>query len=593
MGLINQPGYNQPGYNQFLSMRVSILYIATFAIFSRFVDLSKSSRGTKRDHETLNEPADASEARTQNLTIEIPAPVKRKGRGRSSSADTPTSIPKSASFASNISGITASNPALSFRPGAVDLEDLRHTLLNGKQNAIFNNKVDAIGASRMPAEVSHELMITCMRSKKEANLKHMLSNGFKFNFRDETRESDIRALIQAIVDEKVDFLSLFLDVYPVDATKLLIAAFNTSPNSKVLETLKNCLKKSGGTIDSGAILLAAETAADLQSIPVFNVIFESDMMTTMISRTKLLKLFSIIVPASASQVETFRTLLSNINKERRLTSPFEMNLLSQAAAEDNMLFLSAIEPCLNIFSWDYVLQAINIALNRSNYDFVDILLRTNNYGKPDFLFRLVTETVFTETVGKLANYTIIDKLANATYRDGMNLMVVDLNLMRICMRAAENGNIEVIDYLLQNGYFDLNTRFKNKSIFRIALENGQDDLVKFLIKEYGYSINDSDTPTVNPGAQGGDSLIYTARNSHAELFHYLLRLGANPNAKVNHNGKELNLIYWCIMKGQDQIVKLLLDFNCNFDPEVAASYNVEPATMLKIEELLLAAQQKK
>jgi hypothetical protein len=560
---------------QFSIMRVSILYIVTFAIFSRIADLSRIPRTSKRDRESSN-----IDAITQDLTIQIPEePSKKRGRPRALS-----STPRS--------GIASPASGASPRLVNVDLENLKSTLLSARQNSAFNSKVDNIGPSRMPADVAHDLMITCMQNKKEANLKHMLLSGFRFNFSEELRDYDINAFFQAIVDGKVDFLNLLLDTDPVGATKLLVAAFNAYPNAKVLENLKACLKKSGTTIDSGAIQLAAETAADLQSVAAFKVFFDSELMAIMIPRTKLLKLFSSAAPATKSD-STFRNLLTSINNERRLTSPFEMNLLSQAASEGNMNFLLAVEPFLNIFSWDVVLQAITIALKNDNYNFVDILLRTNIYERADFLFRLVSESVFVETVGKYANYEIIDKLTKATYRDGMNLMVVDLNLMRICMRAAENGNIEVIDYFLANRFFDLSTRFKGKSIFRIALENGRTDLVKFMIKVFGYDIHDSDTPTVNPPENGGDSLIYTARNSHAELFLYLLRLGANPNAKVNHEGSELNLIYWCIMKGQDKIVKHLLDFNCEFDAELAATYNVEPGTMSKIEELLIESQQLK
>lgn len=516
----------------------SILFIVTFAIFSKLADFSGAPKA-KRDREPGNLSIDGAERERiiVDVTEEAEVPPRKKAR--------------SPRF---ISGGTSVDNA--------EIKEELLALLNSRRNAVFKSKVDAIGVSRMPADIAHELMITCMLNKNGVNLKHMLNSGYRFAFSDETRENDVIAFIQAILDDKVDFLGLFLDVDPVGATSLLVAAFNTSPHSKVLEKLKNCLKKNGAAIDSGAIQLAAETAADLHSIAIFNVIFESKLMISMIPGTKLLHLFA------DNDCQSFRKLFISIINERELSLPYEMNLLSQAAAEGNMKFLLTIEPYLNNFSWDVVLQAISIALKKEDYNFVDVLLRTNTYSKPDFLFRLVPELVFVDLVGKFANYEIIDKLTKATCHEGMNLVIADLNLMRICMRAAAHGNIEVIDYFLGNDYFDLSTRFKGKSIFRIALENGQSDLVMFLINVYGYSIYDSDTPTVNPSQNGGDSLIYTARNSHAHLFLYLLRLGANPNVKVYYNGRLMNLINWCKINGQDEIVKHLMEFKCELMEEI-------------------------
>ena len=516
----------------------SILYLVTFAIFSRLADFSRTPVN-KREREHANDVEISSTAPGQSFIVDLTeeeVPPKKKSRS-----------PRGTNSRINL----RNSPNT-----AVDKEELLSILLTAKTNNVFNTKVDAIGVSGMPADVAHELMITCMLRKKQANLKHMLGSGYRFSFNDESIGGDVHAFMQAIVCDKVGFLELFLDVDPVGATKLIVAAYKSSPHSQVLDKLKLALKKGGPNIDSGAIQLAAETAADLQSIAVFNVIFESELMISMIPGTKLLNLFS------SSEVPSFINVFTNIINERRLISPFEMNLLSQAAEEGNMNFLKAVEPFLNIFSWDVVIQAVCIALKKEDYNFVDVLLRTSTYSKADFLFRFVPETVFVDIVGKFANYEIIDKLTKATCRDDMNLVIVDLNLMRICMRAAEHGNIEVIDYFLAEGYFDLNTRFKGKSIFRIALENGQTDLVKFMIKVHGFSIYDSDTPTVNPPQNGGDSLIYTARNSHADLFLYLLRLGANPNVKVIYDGKETSLITWCVVKGHDKIVGHLVDFKC-------------------------------
>ena len=577
-------------------MRVSILYILALAFFSPIADLSnsvgseKSSR--KRPNIILLETAPGNNPEA-NVTLSSNTgtdPLAKRKRTANASASSTEDLSHLAS--SNRSGASLnSSSAISTSRGTkpVDKMELLTVLLNSKLNVTFNNKIDSIGVLKMPTDVAHELMIACMQNKKEVNLKHMLKRGYRFSFIDgEPAKDDILAFIQAIKDEKTDFIRFFLDSDPVGAIKLMDAAYKASPLSKVVDTLVDVLKKSGSVIDPGAIQLAAETAADLKSITLFKVIYDSDLMVSMIPRSKLLNLFSC--PPEDDDADHFKMLLVDINGERRLTSPFEFNLLSQAAIDGRLDFLKAIENCLSIFSWDVVIQAMNFALKKKNYNFVDILLRFNAYSNPDFLFRLVSEIEFTKSVGEFANNEIIDKLTNAVYRDGMNLLIVDLNLMRICMRAAEFGNIEVIDYLLRNGYFDFDTHFNCKSIFRIALENGRTDLVKYLIRVFRYSIFDSDTLTINPAQFGGDSLIYTARNSHAELFDYLLRLGANPNAKVNNNGTLLNLVYWCMMTGQDKIVKLLLDFNCELDPSIAISYNNFPPTVATIYNHLKEAQ---
>ena len=61
-------------------------------------------------------------------------------------------------------------------------------------------------------------------------------------------------------------------------------------------------------------------------------------------------------------------------------------------------------------------------------------------------------------------------------------------------------------------------------------------------------------------------MIYVANDSNIDMFSYLLRLGANPNARVlDDSGKLTSLLLWCVEKDQVLLVKQLIEHGAKFD----------------------------
>lgn len=452
--------------------------------------------------------------------------------------------------------------------------ELMNALLHSKTAITFNTKIANYKGEDVSQALSHDLLIASIHNGKESNTRNLLIKGFRLALGDNViSQTDSNAMIQAITANKIEFISLLLDTDPVGTIRLLDITIRRYPLHNVGNHFRNALEKNSDSVDTDAIQLAAETAANLSSLELFGGLFDSDLMTRMVPTSSLVTLFSF--KPRDDQVGLFRTLLDRVNKDRKLTAPFELSLLSQAALTNSFNFLIAVEPHLSIFGWNVVIQALEIALTRKFYTFAHILFGTNNYALCDYIFRLVPENKFLAAVGTYANTEIIGKVVNAVYRDGTTMLESDLGLMKIYVTAIQKGNIEVVDYFLRQGYFDLNMRFNKKSTFRMALENGQIALVNYLIKECGYNLNDSDTQTVNPSHLGGDSLIYIAKDKYASTFEYLLRLGASPYVRVLHEkeGRMISLLDWCIINGQKKLVKLLSAHDCRLFGSSAISLN--------------------
>ena len=440
------------------------------------------------------------------------------------------------------------------------------SLIGGKNGVKFQNRLDSIGPEAMSPEMSHELVLTCIDNLKATCAKYMLSKGYRLILNPPS-EKVVDVVHRTIEENKLEFLlTTLLDLDPAGTIKLinLILVKYNFIFSTILEKFKKALQKADTSIDPEAIQLAAETAAELKAIRIFIVIFESGLMVRMIPSGKLLTLLSD--PRTEKTDVFYPRILFYIINDRKVATPFDLNILSFAALEGNYDFLDVVEPFLGQFSWDIIIQAITFALKRGHLSFAEILLRTSNYSSCDLVFRLVSQEVFVTTVASHANAEVMARLVNAVINEGRTMLVVDLNLMKIYMRAAKVGNIEVVEFLLRGEYFTLNARFNGKSIFRIALENGQFNLARYMIKTLRYNIFDTYTPTINPGNLGGDSLIYVANDSNIDMFSYLLRLGANPNARVlDDSGKLTSLLLWCVEKDQVLLVKQLIEHGAKFD----------------------------
>lgn len=459
-----------------------------------------------------------------------------------------------------------------------DFETIKKQIMSQSKN-ISPSLARLESPLRFTSEMQNELLDLAMNHMKDSAMTSLLNFGIRFNDFNESIKESFKNWINDTKKKSYTFRSVFLDCDPIGLMRLYIFTHDQYPHSGILANFGLLLKSIDGSVDPEAIQLAAQEAAELQSLPFFRALFDSDLMLRMIGPAKLLKLFSRKRDFEYFQYEA---LLLDVTKDRKLTPPFTRSLVVSAAdAKCLEFFQAASDHLITIFDWDHIINAVGAALFHKNYKIIEIILSKRGYKSPQNRFRMLFENFFCELIANNANEYIFEVLLNTVIYDGTTMLISDASLINIYLLAATHGNIEIIDYLLRMKYFDLNDRFDQRSIFRIALENCHFNLAIHLIRIHNYSIFDSDTPHYNPPALGGDSLIYVARSdSTCKMFRLLLRLGANPNAMVatdsSPNSTPEKLIYYCIKSGFLILTRLLLKYKCTYNVEKAISYNISP-----------------
>lgn len=117
--------------------------------------------------------------------------------------------------------------------------------------------------------------------------------------------------------------------------------------------------------------------------------------------------------------------------------------------------------------------------------------------------------------------------------------------------ASNYGNLEIIEYLLQN--IDINIKDRNGDTILIwASYNGYLELVKILLKK-----------TINLNAKnkyGYTALIKASYKGNLEIVKSLLEKGANLNIANNYN---YTALIWAVIGGKIEIVKTLVENGAN------------------------------
>ena len=474
---------------------------------------------------------------------------------------------------------------------AINKEDLILLLdqpINAKGNANFINRIETIGARNIPVDIASDILVASIQKGKENYTKFLIGKSIKLDLSTSEKLSlAVAALKQAVISGKTEFLSVLIDSDPHSSVKLF-KSYAASPNgTNIVEAVKTSLLKPSVNIDPDAINIVAEGVAEAGLMDLVMALLESDILPRMISTPNLVKVLSNV---SISLSVNYSKLLTFILNDRLITPPCAKNILIQAAEDNSMNFIDAVEPHLRLFSWSIVIKTLDICLKKRHYYIADIILRTNTYESSDYAFRLCSRDTLIDSIAKYSNSEVLARFINAFYYNNTTLLLSDDSLKKICVKACYAGNVEVVDFFIFNNYFSLNTRFDGKSIFRMALESGQVTLAKYLIKQYGADIIfDSNTPDYNPAQFGGDALIYIAVNEQIDTFKYLLKLGSNPNVVVRYNDTSVTkLVYWAIEHGQDLIVKALLNAGCDIDFGVARTfaYDSNPAVKQKISDIL-------
>lgn len=136
-----------------------------------------------------------------------------------------------------------------------------------------------------------------------------------------------------------------------------------------------------------------------------------------------------------------------------------------------------------------------------------------------------------------------------------SLNVLNRNLMDAktpLMVAAETGNLEMVQFLLDHGA-KLDVRsLENMTALHFAAKNGHENIVKFLL-EQGVGINDKSNSGATP-------LLFAAMNGHAAMVKLLLDRGANINAQ---DGSGVTALFAAISSNHVDVVKVLLEYGAD------------------------------
>jgi|SRR5579883_130360 len=129
-----------------------------------------------------------------------------------------------------------------------------------------------------------------------------------------------------------------------------------------------------------------------------------------------------------------------------------------------------------------------------------------------------------EIFGKLKDKRNMNKLLTSAAKRGELTLVrfalgngADIHIRSdiALVRASENGNLDVVQYLVQHG---VNVDAKNRAL-AFASQNGHFDIVKYLV-ENGANIH----------AYEDTALRWASSNGHLEVVKYLVQHGANIHA---------------------------------------------------------------
>lgn len=195
-------------------------------------------------------------------------------------------------------------------------------------------------------------------------------------------------------------------------------------------------------------------------------------------------------------------------------------------------------------------KPIDYAIEQNNIETIYLLLERNvelEFVRDVILLRYASEIGHFETVKiLLENY-------NTTIETKDNKERTPLFL------ASKNGNLEIVDYLLEKGA-DIEARDKeDRTCLMNASKEGRLNIVEFLL-EKGANIEEKDK-------RGNTPLIHASRESHLNIIKLLLEKGANPKT-VNKAG--YNILDIAVNESPNkELVLFLLDnvFSLDFENE--------------------------
>lgn len=151
--------------------------------------------------------------------------------------------------------------------------------------------------------------------------------------------------------------------------------------------------------------------------------------------------------------------------------------------------------------------------------------------------------------------TTLDDLLNAAdlgnnavvidgVRRGMDVDSCDEEGLSLLMRAAREGNLDLVDFLLRNR---ANLRARTSwgdSAMSLAAQKGRTEVVRRLIQGGG-EVNQP----------GWSAILYAAMEGHVDTVKLLLEKGANPNSRAP---SQLTPLMIAARNGHIEVVRVLL-----------------------------------
>lgn len=120
------------------------------------------------------------------------------------------------------------------------------------------------------------------------------------------------------------------------------------------------------------------------------------------------------------------------------------------------------------------------------------------------------------------------------------------NKDQIAYAATNNGQLNIVKFLVENFGDDLYEEVSQKQFVDIAAKCGHNEVINYFI-EQGFNANE----------QGGDALVHAAENGQIDSVKFLLGKGAD----IHH--KDDSALKWAAANGKTDTVKFLAEQGAN------------------------------